>query len=185
MLPRRIVVGVRLPRRGRPPGPGDVPEPADRELRALALRRAAPFVGFGMMDNSVLILSGEAIDINLGAALGISTMCAAAVGNIGADLCGLAFGTAFATRLEGATSGRLALPPMPRLTREQRDLRSVRVAGQIGRAGGLTLGCVIGMFPLLFFPRGKGGEDAHEEDEEDDATSPTPRGGIPNRLTNR
>jgi hypothetical protein len=59
-------------------------------------------------------------------------MCATAVGNIGADLCGLVFGTAFATWLEGATSGRQAVPPMPQLTREQRDLRSVRIAGKSG-----------------------------------------------------
>jgi tRNA-specific adenosine deaminase 1 len=61
-------------------------EPTDRELRVVAMHQAVPFVGFGIMDNSILILAGEAIDINLGATLGISTMCAAAIGNIGADL---------------------------------------------------------------------------------------------------
>jgi hypothetical protein len=61
-------------------------EPTRRELYVVALHQAVPFVGFGIMDNSILILAGEAIDINLGATLGISTMCAAAIGNIGADL---------------------------------------------------------------------------------------------------
>ncbi|KAL3781054.1 hypothetical protein ACHAW5_002430 [Stephanodiscus triporus] len=142
-------------------------EPTRRELRAVALHQAVPFVGFGIMDNSILILAGEAIDIHLGAALGISTMCAAAVGNIGADLCGVAFGAVFAAWIERMTSGRLKLPPMPQLSHDQRNLRSVKASGQLGCAAGLTLGCVIGMFPLLFFSedarsdaseRGGGGE---------------------------
>jgi hypothetical protein len=91
MRPRRIAQGACHPRRW--VGPNDtkasssaVLEPTDRELRVVALHQAVPFVGFGMMDNSILILAGEAIDINLGVTLGISTMCAAAIGNIGANL---------------------------------------------------------------------------------------------------
>lgn len=38
------------------------------------------------MDNAILIIAGEAIDENLGVILGISTMCAAAVGNIISDV---------------------------------------------------------------------------------------------------
>ncbi len=91
--------------------------------------------------------------------------------------CGVAFGTVFATWIERVTSGRLTLPPVPRLTHEQRDLRSVKVAGQLGCAAGLTFGCLIGMFPLLFFPEDKmrsaggrkeGRKDGMEEEEEED-----------------
>ncbi len=67
---------------------------------------------------------------------------------------------------------------MPQLTYEQRNLRSVKVAGQLGCAAGLTLGCLIGMFPLLFFSedsktrsaggRKKGREDKDDGEEEDD-----------------
>jgi hypothetical protein len=53
----------------------------------MALHQSIPFIGFGIMDNSVLILAGEAIDIELGTILNIS-------------LCGVAFGTVFATYLE-------------------------------------------------------------------------------------
>lgn len=113
------------------------------------------------MDNSVLILAGEAIDIELGTYLNISTMCAAAIGNIIADLCGVAFGTVFATYLERITRGRLQLPPMPQLTYEQRELRSVKLYGQMGVCAGLTLGCSIGMFPLLFFST----EKEHNKEE--------------------
>lgn len=72
------------------------------------------------------------------------------------------------------TSGRLKLPPMPQLSYDQRNLRSVKVSGQLGCAAGLTLGCVIGMFPLLFFSedarsaKEKGGKD----EMENDVTSP-------------
>ncbi len=41
-----------------------------------------PFVGSGIMYNAILILVVEAMDVNLGAALGLSAMCAAAIGNI-------------------------------------------------------------------------------------------------------
>lgn len=126
-------------------------EPSKRELYIVALHRSIPFVGFGIMDNSVLILAGEAIDIELGTILNISTMCAAAIGNIIADLCGVAFGTVFATYLERLTRGRMQFPPMPRLTYAQRELPSVKMYGQVGVCAGLTLGCTIGMFPLLFF----------------------------------
>ncbi len=131
---------------------GGVKEPTNRELYVVALHQAVPFVGFGIMDNSILILAGEAIDIELGAKLGISTMCAAAIGNIISDLFGVGFGAVFATYIEKLTSGRLKLPPMPKLSYAQRELRSVKLYGQLGVCAGLTLGCIIGMFPLLFFP---------------------------------
>ena len=139
--------------------PDSVPEPTKQELRIVALHQAIPFVGFGFMDNSILLLSGEAIDMYLGVKLGISTMCAAALGNIISDLAGVALGTViedavakWSKKIEQVTNGRIRLPPMPKLTYEQRNLRSVRYSTQMGCAIGLTIGCVIGMFPLLFFP---------------------------------
>ena len=138
-----------------------VQEPTKRELYIVALHQSIPFIGFGIMDNTVLILAGEAIDIELGAVLNISTMCAAAIGNIIADLCGVAFGTVFATYLERVTRGRLTLPPYPQLTYAQRELQSVKIYGQLGVCAGLTLGCIIGMFPLLFFSTEK--KDHHKE----------------------
>jgi tRNA-specific adenosine deaminase 1 len=49
-------------------------------------------IGFGFMDNFVLIIAGDYIDSTLGVTLGISTMCAAALGNIVSDLCGVPAG---------------------------------------------------------------------------------------------
>jgi GAF domain-containing protein len=45
--------------------------------------------------------------------------------------------------------------PTPNLTTAQRQLRSVRFANQIGCGIGIVLGCIIGMFPLLFIDSNK------------------------------
>jgi len=141
---------------------GEVPEPTRRQLYVVGLHQAIPFVGFGIMDNAILVLAGEAIDVYLGVTLGISTMCAAAIGNIISDICGVVFGTViedallnWSKSIERTTGGRIKLPPMPKLSYEQRNLRSVRWSSQLGCAVGLTVGCIIGMFPLLFFPEDK------------------------------
>ncbi|EED90065.1 predicted protein, partial [Thalassiosira pseudonana CCMP1335] len=138
---------------------GQIVEPTRQQLRVVALHQSIPFVGFGIMDNSILLLAGEAIDTTLGVTLGISTMCAAAIGNIISDVVGVAFGTViedaiarWSGRIERLSNGKVKLPPLPKLSHEQRNLRSVRLASQLGCAIGLTVGCIIGMFPLLFFP---------------------------------
>lgn len=115
----------------------------------MAINNAIPFIGFGIMDNSILIIAGDAIDTSLGVALGISTMCAAAIGNIISDLAGIMLGTVvedFATKLN---------LPTPDLSAAQRQLRSVRFANQFGCAVGITIGCIIGMLPLLFIDTNK------------------------------
>ena len=126
-----------------------VPEPSTRDLRLVAFAQSIPFVGFGIMDNSLLIVAGDIIDTSLGVALGISTMCAAAIGNIVSDVAGVMLGTI----IEDYAS-RLGLP-VPQLSVAQRQLRSVRFANQFGCAVGLVIGCIIGMFPLLLIDSNK------------------------------
>ncbi|KAL3927735.1 MAG: hypothetical protein SGBAC_012960 [Bacillariaceae sp.] len=53
------------------------------------------------------------------------------------------------TVIEDFCANRLKLPT-PDLSTAQRQLRSVRFAGQMGMAVGMTFGCIVGMFPLLF-----------------------------------
>lgn len=77
--------------------------------------------------------------------MGISTLCAAAIGNIVSDLAGIGLSTV----IEDFCANQLKLPS-PNLSTAQRQLRSVRFAGQIGMAVGMTFGCILGMFPLLF-----------------------------------
>ena len=127
-----------------------VKEPSFKVLRLVALTQAIPFVGFGFMDNAILIIAGDAIDTSLGVMLGISTLCAAAIGNIISDLAGIGLGTV----IEDFCAKYLNLP-VPNLTHAQRQLRSVRFAGQLGMAVGMTFGCVVGMFPLLFLDTDK------------------------------
>jgi tRNA-specific adenosine deaminase 1 len=126
-----------------------VPEPDRKELRLVTLNQAIPFVGFGIMDNALLIIAGDAIDTSLGVTLGISTMCAAAIGNIISDVAGILMGTI----IEDFTS-RLGLPAA-NISAAQRQLRSVRFAGQFGTTVGLVTGCIIGMFPLLLIDSNK------------------------------
>ena len=45
--------------------------------------------------------------------------------------------------------------PIPNLTTAQRQLRSVRFASQFGCGAGIVVGCIIGMFPLLFIDSNK------------------------------
>jgi hypothetical protein len=87
---------------------------------------------------------------SLGVLLGISTLCATAIGNIISDLAGIGLGTV----IEDFCAQKLKLPT-PNLTLAQRKLRSVRFAGQFGMAVGMTFGCVIGMFPLFFIDQKK------------------------------
>lgn len=122
----------------------EIPQPSRNDLKLVALNVGLPFIGFGIMDNALLIVAGDAIDASVGVALNISTMCAAALGNIVSDLAGVMFGTVIED-----FCAKIGLPT-PKITEAQRTLRSVRYAGQLGCAIGLTIGCFIGMFPLLF-----------------------------------
>ena len=119
-------------------------EPTKDQLRLVVLQSTIPFIGFGIMDNALMIIAGDAIDSSLCVTFGFSTMCAAAIGNIISDLAGVGLGTIIEDFAE-----KLKLP-VAVLTHSQRQLRSVRFANQFGNALGLTIGCIIGMFPLFF-----------------------------------
>lgn len=127
-----------------------IPEPSYATLRLVAFTQAIPFIGFGFMDNAILIIAGDAIDASLGIWFGMSTLCAAAIGNIISDLAGIGLGTV----IEDFCSKVLKLP-VPDITASQRTLRSVRNASNLGMAFGMTLGCILGMFPLLFIDTSK------------------------------
>ncbi|CAH8512157.1 unnamed protein product [Dicrocoelium dendriticum] len=77
--------------------------------------------------------------------LSISSLSAAGLGNWLSDLCGI--GTAsYVERF--ATSLGFVIPPV---TADQMNSRSMRWATALGRACGITLGCFLGMLPLLWF----------------------------------
>ncbi len=121
-----------------------VGRPSNRDLYLLAFQQSLPFIGFGFLDNLIMILAGEYIDHHIGLTLGISTMAAAALGNTISDLFGIASGgyiEHFCAKI-GVSA--------PSLTLEQLDLSVTRAAGYAGRAIGIVIGCILGMAPLLF-----------------------------------
>ena len=63
-----------------------------KQKYAVFLNQMVPFIGFGFMDNAIMILAGDKIDMTLGLSLGLSTMAAAGLGNLLSDVCGIGFG---------------------------------------------------------------------------------------------
>jgi len=74
---------------GTAPPPDEIPKPV---LRALFLASAIPMLGFGIMDNLIMIQAGDYIDKTFGAKLGITTLAAAAMGQVFSDVSGVLFG---------------------------------------------------------------------------------------------
>jgi len=131
-------------------------KPSRADLKQLAYHNSLPFIGFGFLDNLIMILAGEYIDLTLGATLGISTMAAAALGNTVSDMMGV--GSAWYVE---SLADKIGAHP-PDLSAEQLEMTSSRVAANSGRALGVILGCLIGMFPLIFI--NTSGEANPEED---------------------
>ncbi|XP_012693099.2 transmembrane protein 65 [Clupea harengus] len=118
--------------------------PSPAALKYLLLHSAIPFIGFGFLDNAIMIAAGTQIELSLGVMFGISTMAAAAMGNLVSDLAGLGL----AGYVE-ALAVRLGMK-VPELTPKQADMWQTRVSSHLGKAIGVTIGCILGMFPLLF-----------------------------------
>lgn len=114
------------------------------QLRYILLHNAIPFVGFGFLDNAIMIAAGTQIEMSIGLTLGISTMAAAALGNLVSDLAGLGL----AGYVE-ALASRFGMQ-IPDLTPKQVDMWQTRVTSHMGKAIGVAIGCILGMFPLLF-----------------------------------
>lgn len=121
-----------------------VPAPATRDLMKLGLLNALPFIGFGFLDNFTMIIAGDYIEHTLGLFMCISTMAAAALGNTISDVIGI--GSAFYVEKLAEMSG---VKP-PKLTPIQLEMKSSRRAANMGRVLGITIGCLLGMVPLLF-----------------------------------
>ncbi|KAG5264914.1 hypothetical protein AALO_G00259400 [Alosa alosa] len=118
--------------------------PNSGQLRYVLIHNAIPFVGFGFLDNAIMIAAGTQIELSLGVIFGISTMAAAALGNLVSDLAGLGL----AGYVE-ALAARLGMQ-IPELTPKQADMWQTRVSSHLGKAIGVTIGCILGMFPLFF-----------------------------------
>lgn len=116
---------------------------SDAQLRKVFLASAAPMLGFGFMDNFVMIQAGGAIDATLGVRLGLATMTAAALGQVVSDVSGVLFGGVVERMLT-----KIGIHA-PNLTPAQRRLARCRNASTGGAVIGVTIGCLLGAFPLL------------------------------------
>ncbi|KAK7790114.1 hypothetical protein R5R35_007085 [Gryllus longicercus] len=139
-----------------------VPPPTTHELWRVGLHNALPFIGFGFLDNFFMILFGDTIEMTVGTMMVLSTMAAAALGNTISDVLGI--GSAWYVERMAC---RVGMRP-PELTPIQLDTFSARIATNMGRVAGVVIGCLLGMFPLLFL-----GNPSEKEKKEVQEKKPT------------
>jgi hypothetical protein len=63
--------------------------PSWKQLRLLCYQNMLPFIGFGFLDNFIMITVADRIEESIGVVLCLSTMAAAGMGNMVSDLAGM------------------------------------------------------------------------------------------------
>lgn len=121
-----------------------VEAPTPAQLRRHFFISTVPFIGFGFMDNTVMIHAGNEIDCSLGVMFGLSTLTAAAIGQIVANGASVLFG-GYVER----TARSMGLPSAG-FTSLQRQLSVVRRVGLMGNFVGCLLGSCFGLLNLLW-----------------------------------
>ncbi|CAF1517895.1 unnamed protein product [Adineta ricciae] len=118
------------------------------QLAVVFLETGLPYIGFGFVDNFVMLVAGETIETFFGAALCLSTMAAAGLGNAISDVLGIGL----ADRIERTCGRFLAVFGIsaPQLTAAQWRTRTVHSTQLMSKVICIFLGCVLGMCPLLF-----------------------------------
>jgi len=155
-------------------------QPSTAQLKKHFVQSMVPMIGFGFMDNTVMIHAGNAIDLTLGVTFGLSTMSAAACGQICSDVAGVSFGGVI-----DAAARKLGLPA-PEFTQEQLGDPIVKRIGLLGSIVGVFCGCSLGLTNLFFIDSSQkelklaagdsNGEDffvSISNEEREDATSIT------------
>lgn len=135
--------------------------PTWKQLSRVIVAAGLPFVGFGFTDNAVMLLAGEAIDHWAGLHMGITTLAAAGLGNIAADVVGVSV-----THQIKEKSRKISWAQPPRLSTLQQAMKSVRNAKMAGAALGVTVGCLMGMLPLAFTDPGFFDEHRSQSNDE-------------------
>jgi len=125
----------------------DVERPNSRQLSLVTLNAAIPFIVFGLLDNSIMIVGGDVVDDCIGSVFSLSTLACAALANTFADVFGISVGNS----VEALTS-KVGMP-QANLSAEQRKLKVVRRFEQLASSGGILIGCILGMFPLLWIDK--------------------------------
>jgi hypothetical protein len=123
------------------------PPPTAKQLAIHALKCAIPMIGFGFMDNTIMIHAGHYIDCTLGVTFSLSTLAAAGIGQIFSGIGGVLFGDTLETVFRQSTGGTNTTQ---KLSTVQKTMRSARIAGVTGGILGVTLGCTLGLINLFF-----------------------------------
>uniref|UniRef100_A0A667Z512 Transmembrane protein 65 n=1 Tax=Myripristis murdjan TaxID=586833 RepID=A0A667Z512_9TELE len=146
--------------------------PTAAQLRYVLLHNAIPFIGFGFLDNAIMIVAGTQIELSIGVILGISTMLCFLLSIH--PLFSLSLSLPL-SRLAGyveALACRLGMQ-IPDLSPKQADMWQTRVSSHTGKAIGVGIGCILGMFPLLFFKDDDEKKDGQTEEKEKTQTPAT------------
>ena len=112
-------------------------------LIRVAFVSGCPFIAFGTLDNTIMLLSGDAIDSMFGSRFQLSGMAAAALGGICSGVIGI--------QMHGA-AGQLVAKlgfKKPPLTPAQARSSTIFQAKHIGGTLGMACGLMCGMWPLL------------------------------------
>lgn len=120
-----------------------IDKPTFRQKSIHGLNSAIPFVGFGMMDNTIMIHAGDLIDQTIGVRFGLPTLMAAASGQVLSDFCGVCFGGAIES-----LAVKLGLPQSG-MSVEQLNLSEVGVVRTACSAFGVVIGCSLAMLQML------------------------------------
>jgi len=131
-----------------------VPKPTLAQLVSVSFQVGLPFIGFGFVDNFLMIIAGDFIESWIGVVVPISTMAAAGLGNAVSDVVGISL----AHHIE---SFSMKFVKVPKLTPEQWNLRLVNWVAVISKSLSIFVGCIIGMAPLLFMK-----DDKDEKEKE-------------------
>lgn len=129
-------------------------------LLKVAIQTGLPFMAFGTLDNSMLILAGDMLDNLVGADLNLSAMGAAALGGIVSGVVGI--------QIHGLAERAVTKygPPPPALKPSQWRSERVQSAIHWGGTLGLVCGLLCGMFPLLLISDSSSVRRAIEDDGE-------------------
>lgn len=118
--------------------------PTRQQLKYHFVMSMVPMIGFGFMDNTIMIQAGNFIDCTLGVMLGMSTLSAAAVGQIVSGAGSVVFGGTLERMF------RAAGLPSAGFSSAQRALPVVQKVGMSGNFVGVVIGCTLGLVNLLF-----------------------------------
>mmetsp|Transcript_19816 Transcript_19816/g.32490 ORF Transcript_19816/g.32490 Transcript_19816/m.32490 type:complete len:362 (-) Transcript_19816:40-1125(-) len=121
--------------------------PTARQLVSHAIKCAIPMIGFGFMDNTIMIHAGHYIDCTLGVKFSLSTLAAAGIGQIFSGIGGVMFGDTLEAVFREASGGTVH---KHKLSTAQKLMRSSRIAGVVGGIIGVSVGCTLGLVNLFF-----------------------------------